>query len=154
MEKHYLQSSSAQASPFPSYNRTSVDITSGLTNLVLDAGFSVPTVDLCIAHLKLLRAFHQLRENVARHNGLFGIADESVTINSFENRHKAIAKIREKRWAIYVVRAVDRFERWWDTCIPQTQQPLRQDDEAHTLPDTARRMRFDSLPPLGELSYY
>lgn len=35
---------------------------------------------------------------------------------------QALAHIRvaEKRWAVFVARAVDRFERWYDTCVPAT----------------------------------
>ena len=35
---------------------------------------------------------------------------------------QALAKLRvaEKRWAVYVARAVDRFERWYDACVPAT----------------------------------
>ncbi len=147
-EKNHRQSSSLLGSPPPSYDQISVGLNAGLRNLVLDSGSSLPTVDLCIAHLKLLTAFHQLREDVATYDGLFGIEDKSVNSADPETRNTLIAKCREKRWAIYVVRAVDRFERWWDTSVPSNQQPLRQGDVA--LPPTTGKLRFNCPPPLGE----
>jgi hypothetical protein len=72
-----------------------------------------PTEDQCIAHLKLLEAFYQLRHDVANTDGLFDIfevTDSSSKDSDAENHIQA----REKRWAIYVTRAVDRFEKWFD----------------------------------------
>ena len=54
----------------PSYSQDAVDITSHFAKLDLNSTSSKPTVDQCIAHLKLLEAFHQLREDVATSDGL------------------------------------------------------------------------------------
>ena len=35
-------------------------------------------------------------------------------------RALAEVRVREKRWAVYVERAVDRFAKWWDACVPAT----------------------------------
>lgn len=85
------------------------------------------SADQCTAHLKLLEAFNQLREDVGQTEGLFGI--ESPKLDGPEpdaRQHaqspQALAKLRtaEKRWSVYVARAVARFERWYDACVPAT----------------------------------
>jgi hypothetical protein len=90
------------------------------------------TPDQCTAHLKLLEAFNQLREDIGNTDGLFGI--NSPTFNEKEEKSEkspqkgqdmhalAEVRVREKRWAVFVARAVDRFEKWWDTCVPATLQ--------------------------------
>jgi len=76
------------------------------------------TVDECIAHLKLLEAIHQLREEAANRDGLFGISSPQSS-ESEEGAQKSL-RVCEKRWAIYVNRAVDRFTRWYEACVPAT----------------------------------
>ena len=56
----------------------------------------------------LLEAIYRLKRNVAFHDGLFGVHDEGPE-NEF-------GQLREKRWAVYVARAVRRFEVWWSKC--------------------------------------
>lgn len=84
----------------------------------------LPTPDRCIAHLKFLEALHQLRDNVASTDGLFGIATppEKKSEKPSEKKENSDAQIavREKRWAVYVARAVERFEAWWTKCVPAT----------------------------------
>lgn len=53
-------------------------------------------------HLILLKSFHQLQITISNIPGLFGYATTSELDC-------------QKRWAVYVVRAVDRFQAWWDT---------------------------------------
>ena len=150
-------SASDKSSPLPSYTQNSVDITSNFAKLNLDSRSTTPTVDQCIAHLKLLEAFHQLREDVATTDGLFGISDKLATASS--KPEEALAKVREKRWAVYVARAADRFERWWATCVPTSQEPLRQSDVASKgtfdrITVVGKPMRVINLPPLGKSSFY
>jgi len=153
MDKKDLPPSSfAKVSPPPSYTQTSVDDISNRANLRLESASSHPTVDQCIAHLKLLEAFHQLREDIATSDGLFGISDELSTESS--KPEEALAKVREKRWAVYVARAADRFETWWNTCVPSSQRRLRQSDVTSTgdfprTPDIGRPMKLSNTPPLG-----
>ena len=78
----------------------------------------LPTNDECIAHLKLIAAFANLREEIAEADGLFGINDSLASGFSGQSREQLVVKIREKRWAVYVTRAVDRFQSWWETCLP------------------------------------
>ncbi|KFY18510.1 hypothetical protein V491_04767, partial [Pseudogymnoascus sp. VKM F-3775] len=99
------------------------DITWAFTKLQIRSstdGF--PTPETSLAHLKLLEAFYSLKDEVAYSDGAFGLFDsrapgteESVAgdMEATKRRLEALAQIREKRWALYVVRAVDRFEVWW-----------------------------------------
>ncbi|KAJ5960034.1 uncharacterized protein N7479_007184 [Penicillium vulpinum] len=65
------------------------------------------TRDQCVAHLKLLAVFADLRDTISSHNGLFGLYDaEAAKFPSTQN--EARARISEKRWAVYVARAADR----------------------------------------------
>ncbi|KAH7371691.1 hypothetical protein BKA66DRAFT_590700 [Pyrenochaeta sp. MPI-SDFR-AT-0127] len=106
----------------------------------------LPTSAECITHLKLLHAFAQLRHNVGNHDGLYGISTgkagderhqdqqngqqpggvhkagtaEDHTSESKSNPDAALAeRIRDKRWTIFVHKAVDRFEAWWNS-LPAT----------------------------------
>ncbi|KAK3059736.1 hypothetical protein LTS18_010164, partial [Coniosporium uncinatum] len=77
-----------------------------------------PTGDECTAHLKLLEAIHQLREEIANGDGLFGIS--SLQSSGSEEGVQKLLRVCEKRWAVYVNRAVDRFARWYEACVPVT----------------------------------
>lgn len=89
------------------------DINAGLSALDINTTKTKPTTDLS-AHLRLLESLHQLREDIALHDGLFGIWDSFVPSTRSEREQAEIQlKIREKRWAVYVAKAVSRFETWW-----------------------------------------
>ena len=118
-----------------------------------------PTPDLCIAHLKLLEAFHQLRENVAFEDGRFGINDAFADVGgSDRERAELLTKIREKRWQVYVTKASERFERWWTTCVEPNHENNRLLGQSKIpfyfkqSPDVGERLVWskDSLPPLGQ----
>jgi hypothetical protein len=99
------------------------DVTWAFSQLDIKAdkdGF--PTPEHCLAHLKLLEAFYALKDEVAYTDGAFSIFDsrapgteESIAGDEQATRKRleALAQIREKRWALFVTRAVDRFEVWW-----------------------------------------
>ncbi|TVY85990.1 Glycine-rich domain-containing protein, partial [Lachnellula willkommii] len=70
-----------------------------------------PEPEHCLAHLKLLSVFHSLKEDVGYTDGLFGLWNSAY--ERVENREEVLAKLREKRWALYIARAVERFEIWW-----------------------------------------
>ena len=125
--------------------------------------------DHCIAHLKLLEAFFQLREEVGNSDELFGIPGPdfggALATGESSQNDQALAqiKVREKRWAVYVARAVDRFSKWWDKCVPTTLEgapyhKLTTDElcskSAHDRPIGGRPIKQlgsrDHLPPLGE----
>lgn len=141
------------------------DLSQRLNSLNLTQGLK-PSPDQCIAHLKFLECLYQLREHVANTDGLFDIAtppEEKVQTAEGQKRNADIQiRVREKRWAVYVARAVDRFETWWRECIPATvagapMQRLNQDkylaiadpDKVAVLGTPIASLNRDSLPPLG-----
>ena len=143
----------------PAYTESSPDITAALSDLNLRARTSKPTESQCIAHLKLLEVFNQLREDVSTNDGLFGIRDDFVHSGSPEARHtELLIKLREKRWQIYVTQASLRFEAWWRTCVEPGSRMIQQSEfrspvyldspkHKHTIVFTK-----DTLPPIGKLS--
>lgn len=117
-----------------------VDITAAFSNLSLDPTQKDPTVDICLAHLKLLHAIQSMKEDVGYTDGLWDLWDRraeshgDIDLDDVEESvpggiaHPApektkrtpddemkirLSKIREKRWALFVARAVDRYEAWW-----------------------------------------
>ena len=145
-------------SPPPSYteNESNIaDITAAFSKLNLAAS-RTPTAHQCIAHLKLLEVFHQLREDVALKDGLFGIYDIYASKEGTKREHaELLTKIREKRWAIYVARAVIRFQRWWTVCVEPTAKMLKQQEIQSTSKQAIYNgpgIMFDhnNLPPLGQ----
>lgn len=134
------------------------DITAAFSSLKI-APSAKPTPDVCIAHLKLLEAFHQLREDVAFEDGRFGIKDAFADAGqSDQERADLLIKIREKRWQIYVTKASKRFERWWTTCVEVADEKSRLlgQRKIPTVfrqgPDVGQRLAWseDCLPPLGK----
>ncbi|KAI0843879.1 hypothetical protein F5Y00DRAFT_274793 [Daldinia vernicosa] len=84
------------------------------------------TPDTCLVHLKLLAALQSLKEDVGYTDGIWGLFDDRVLIQKDtkpeaaengqkleEETVKRLARLREKRWALFVARAVDRYETWW-----------------------------------------
>lgn len=79
----------------------------------------LPFNDECTVHLRFLSVLADLRKYISENDGLFGIHDSSA--DAFHaDKEKAMAKIREKRWGVYVARAVDRFETWFGTLPTST----------------------------------
>jgi hypothetical protein len=77
----------------------------------------IPTPTECIAHLKLLHVFAKLRHEVGNHEGFSGIRMEGdMEENSQYTAYDAAfaERVRDKRWSVYVTKAVARFEKWWD----------------------------------------
>ncbi len=145
--------------PPPSYaanDENSIpDITAAFSNLDLRS-FRKPTADQCTAHLKLLEAFHQLREDVALNDGLFGLQDAFVpSTENEQQRAELLTKIREKRWAVYVAKAAKRFQGWWEMVIEPSAQRLQQTNiptifEQAPEAGSALLIDQDHLPPLGK----
>lgn len=117
----------------------SANLAAAFENLNLSKQPSHPTIETCLAHLKLLFAIQSMKEDVGYTDGLFGIWDSRAGSldhlvppgspgtdsnkakvedeNQQEERQKifaALSLIREKRWALFVARAVDRYEVWWN----------------------------------------
>ena len=142
----------------PSYSSSPPDITAVFSNLRLGPSISIPTADECIAHLKLLEAFSQLREDVGTTDGLYGIRDDFIEPSAFQTEKECLellAAMREKRWAIYVTNAVQRFQTYWKVCIQANARILSQVDmdreDIKDIADQGTPLTFttDTLPPLG-----
>lgn len=129
------------------------DITAAFSSLNLNAPSSgLPSPDLCLAHLKLLEAFHQLRDEISQRDDMFGIKDTFATNNHGQAKDELRAKIREKRWAVFVTRAARRFEQWWNkTVLPTRLWPSWEGDDSYGwLHNPTRAFTSNDLPPLGE----
>ena len=146
------------ASP-PKYEADSTsppDLTAAFSKLDLRQSGSKPTVDQCTAHLKLLEAFSQLREDVSTTDGLYGLKDSLLpSMRDDQQKSQLLAKIREKRWAVYVTIAVQRFTSYFRIILPGS--PLLSDDRMETksyaqIADQGVPLQFteDNLPPLGK----
>ena len=143
----------------PPIQAATEDINAAFTSLNLTTSPSaIPTTDECLAHLKLLSAFHVLKEDVGYTDGLFGLWDARCDKVDEKDRGKALASIHEKRWALYVARTVDRFQDWWTKVLCLNKNRL---EWKAMLTDSAGFARFtevqsrmtwgkDTLPPLGE----
>lgn len=115
-----------------------------------------PTTEQCILHLRVLEIFYSLREAVSRSDGVFGILDK------LDKTGEQLEVVREKRWAVYVARAADRFGTWWSANVQQSEPRLKRSDMCkqdtstafEKLPESAIPMDFtlDNLPPLGSCS--
>lgn len=116
------------------------EINAGFSNLSIeDHPKNFPDTNLTSAHLQLLEAFFILRQGVGYTDGAFEIWDSRApgTAESVANdemarniRNEALSMIREKLWALYVARAVHRFETWWTKvlCTYEDSQMLKQSD--------------------------
>lgn len=90
------------------------DLSAAFSSLnIPDVPPALPTPDHCLAHLKLLNSFHALKEDIGYTDGLFGLWDERCEVLEGKERDEALARTREKRWALYIARAVERFQSWW-----------------------------------------
>lgn len=142
----------------PSYNAEQLALELPKLNLSAPPNYKssgpVPR-DQCVAHLKLLAVLADLRDFISNDDGLFGLFDSEA--GKFpDSLNEAKAKIREKRWAVYTARAVDRYTKWWFTCLPMSRPQVTMKDledpkyEEIVDCDTSIAWRADNLPPIGE----
>lgn len=110
----------------------------------------------CVDHLKFLAALAELQDCIRSSDGLFGINDVGDLTDMLEDADIK-ARVEEKRWQVYVSRAVHRFEKWWDS-LPKYKKPptvmsLKSFDmDPLTLDDDASISLSEAeLPPLGEM---
>ena len=148
------QAQGQRPSPPPSYGNPP-DLTKAFDNLNLTENNPLPTPSQCIAHLKLLESFFQLRKYVGTNDGLFGLKNDFATTQAPTDSNEKLIKIREKRWAVYVTKAAMRFQTWWQTCIQPASQMLQQTaiGSASTTafgPVPPLKCTTDNLPPLGK----
>lgn len=164
------------SSPPPEYSQAPPDydaenvldppnLSAGFSNLTLNTptkdGF--PTSEECTAHLKLIECFYRLRQKIGSSDGLFGINDKIVTESGIIQGNRTpelLAKLAEKRWAIYVTKAVDRFEAWWSAVLPGSKMARMSSLELEGAKGTLCEPRAskpplqlsrDSLPPIDVL---
>ncbi|OAQ95680.1 hypothetical protein LLEC1_06171, partial [Akanthomyces lecanii] len=142
----------------------------------MDYGFDV-TESRCLAHLKLLHAIKAMKEDVGYSDGLWGIWDSLVTdskglfldstgvysdnekakLTDDEERKMMLSKLREKRWAIFVARAVDRYEAWWTAqdimMLTEDDMTVADGDNYMRFPSTNRTFNWQAslMPPLDVL---
>lgn len=112
------------------------------------------SADQCVAHLKLLAVFADLRDSISNNDGLFGLFDsEAERFPASSN--EANARVREKRWAVYTARAVDRYNKWWFSCLPLSHPHITMADlesrDYETIVDSPTQVVWspDNMPPLG-----
>ncbi|KAF3941605.1 hypothetical protein ABW19_dt0208588 [Dactylella cylindrospora] len=115
-----------------------------------------PTPDHCIVHLKLLHAFSAMRDHIENTQGIF-----FATVPGVGDPITDELRLKDKRWSIFVSRAVYRFNKWWNTIPAQKKgsswhrlmlgYSFNNDMENSTL--NGRYMPFDptNLPPLDVL---
>ncbi|KAL7920374.1 hypothetical protein ACQKWADRAFT_162965 [Trichoderma austrokoningii] len=133
--------------------------------------------DACLAHLKLLHAIQSMKEEVGYTDGLWNLwndrgkwalddlradADWRMIRMLEKSNAKTVTKaghsrLREKRWALFVARAVDRYEAWWKVLV-DTEMLTEEDTED---PESYRYNKFPTcrkliwqermLPPLDVL---
>lgn len=116
-----------------------------------------------VVHLRLLFAFRKLRLEIGSRRDLWGInddrLDDQLQALSGEERQQGQAKIREKRWSIYLAKAVHRYEVWWKTMRPKplTQSETESTESARyaTFPQQSIPAQFteENLMPLGMLYF-
>ncbi|KAK0630340.1 hypothetical protein B0T17DRAFT_219005 [Bombardia bombarda] len=125
--------------PVTAEEADNVNLAAAFEKLNLTTIPSNPTVDTCLAHLKLLFAIQSMKEDVGYTDGLWGLWDaragpldpsiiprekpsaEMTPQQKMQDKRLAfLSRIREKRWALFVARAVERYEVWWKS-IPGQQ---------------------------------
>jgi hypothetical protein len=154
------------------------DLTAPFTDLQIDSLPHEPDSSTCLAHLRLLFAFEALKEDIGYTDGLWGLwdtrADGNIVVHEngdvdehpaagefnheLEDKKKSLSKVREKRWALFVARAVDRYEAWWNS-LPRELMPLTEGDMSDKnspsfvqfpIGESPRWWEKKALPPLGE----
>ena len=108
------------------------DYTAGFASLSIsdEPSLDIPQVNETIAHLKTLECFYRLKQNIAATDGIFGIHNVKIVdiarasnLEDVNGASEFLPRLAEKRWAIYVSRAVDRFHAWVSTAVPADPMP-------------------------------
>ncbi|THZ15344.1 hypothetical protein D6C89_09764, partial [Aureobasidium pullulans] len=148
------------------------DVTAGFSKLQLGpSSESVPRPQECTAHLKLLECFYRLKQNIAGSEGLFGISSDFVAKldeiashalpDGGNKDNEILALLAEKRWQVYVSRAVSRFAEWRNALEPRydyytlTRATMSKGQllADRVKPEKAKPILFDAenLPPVDVL---
>ena len=136
------------------------ELNAAFSSLDLDTTSITVTPDMCLAHLKLLNALQNLKEDIGYTDGLWQIYDSRalapnarVSGTGHEKPARLLAMVREKRWALYLARAVDRYEAWWATFAtdPLTEEDLVENSPKFTgFVESASSQQRHILPPIGK----
>ncbi|KAJ8098107.1 hypothetical protein POJ06DRAFT_258557 [Lipomyces tetrasporus] len=107
----------------------------------------LPSVDQCICHLKLLTARANLQEDISTSESLFGLSDSLTERLSDRNKQEVLPKIREKRWQVYVFRAVERCRVLWE------REDLSSHGHFDLITEKGKVINWgpDRAPPLGTI---
>jgi hypothetical protein len=129
-----------------------------LPQLDLSSNLSASTTitrDQCVAHLKFLAVLADLRDTISSDDGLFDIYDAEAE-RFPDSLNEARARIREKRWAVYTARAVDRYTEWWSHGLPGS-RPMATINDLESIDyeniincGTIVAWSTENLPPLGK----
>lgn len=145
----------------PSYNQQEVQIQLPRLNLKEVPGSETTrtvTRDQVVAHLKFLAVLADLRDVVSNSDGLFGLFDSEAEKHP-DSLDEARVRIREKRWAVYTARAVDRYQKWWSACLPMSRSVATMDDlvsqtyEKIIECETMVLWTAENMPPLGKFVF-
>lgn len=116
------------------------------------------TPNECVAYAKFLAALADLRQTISRTDGLFGIHDSEGERFHGDEKNQALNQIREKRWAVYVTRAVHRYTVWWTESTPTSAKPtidfvehICYEKSAFNVEEV--KLSLEDLPPLGKWSH-
>jgi hypothetical protein len=180
----YAEAQTADAPPPNGAAPPGVDLDAAFANLSLTDTPHKADPDRCLAHLKLLWAFHNMKEDIGYTDGIWSLwntranavpADDTASLVDVkskngpgsgpekrtnpadEEKQALLSQVREKRWAIFVARAVDRYAAWWNALArnpPLTESAMEQKNspafdkfpESGSSPYWSKAM----LPPLGE----
>ncbi len=148
------------------------DLTAAFAKLSVSNAPRNPDPDTCLAHLKLLAAFQNMKEDIGYTDGLWNIWDTRAdnaeldsnlndvppakTTENEPDKMAVLSKLREKRWALFVARAVDRYEAWWSSMFRPslTEQIMAtpRHSSYETFPSVGDPLTWTSimLPPLGK----
>ncbi|KAH8708552.1 hypothetical protein GQ44DRAFT_690888 [Phaeosphaeriaceae sp. PMI808] len=114
----------------------------------------IPTPAQCIAHLKLLHAFANMRHDIGNCDGIFGISMGKVAASKGQQTatvhdEDVAERIREKRWSVFVTKAVTRFEEWWRLFSGSTtwHVPIR---TSHFELQSSNSQAINSFPTTGD----
>jgi hypothetical protein len=143
----------------PTYSQTTEQLLAiPALSLSQDAGpakYTTITHFECIAHLKFLAALSDSRDTITSLPNLYGIPDPSARQFSTQI-NEAWALVKEKRWAVYTAKAVQRYTTWWNHSVPASRprpsvhQFTSSVYEDVTVCNDPMSWTRDMLPPLGE----
>ena len=104
----------------------------------------------CQQHLQLLRCFLNLKRVVSETKGLFK-TEHTHDVRMEQDPGTRQSIIKERRWSIYVSRAVRRFSIWW-ACLPASHASGLSSSEIPEKPVAHGGWIWESdkMPPLGK----